>query len=126
VILDKVVRRALSRAGVVRVRSALNPFLWSVVWSIVFGVFAIVFRDDALAKYFCLVLAALPELAALAVGVGFAVKDPDRLQSEEFVLRKQTLKVVYRRGATAEQVNAAKDIGVIERLSKPRRKGEDP
>ena len=97
-ILDEVVRSAFSRAGVVRVRSAMNPFLWAVVWSIAFGTFAYMFRDDLAAKYFCLLLAALPELVALSVGVGFAITNPDRLQSEEFVIKQQELLMIEKKG----------------------------
>ena len=97
-ILDEVVRSAISRAGIVRVRSALNPFLWMIAWSAIFGTLTFLLRDDAVLKYSCFALAALPELVALAVGVGFAVKCPDRLQSEEFVIRQQELTMIEKKG----------------------------
>ncbi len=56
-ILEEVVRSAVSRAEVVRVRNVLNPFLWGFVWSIVFAVLTYLFRDDVAMKYVCLALA---------------------------------------------------------------------
>lgn len=100
--LDEVISSAISRAGVIHVRNALNPFLWSFVWTLVLLVFMYLMRDDPLVKYICLGLAALPLLVTLAVGVLFAVKHPDRLQSEEFVIRQQELTMIERKGGYRE------------------------
>ena len=97
-ILEEVVRSAVSRAGVVRVRNALNPFLWGFVWTVVFAVLTYLFKDDAVMKFACLALAAAPEMVALVIGVGFAVMNPDRLQSEEFVIRQQELTLIEKKG----------------------------
>ena len=96
--LDEVMRIAISRAGVVRVRSALNPFLWTFVWSVVFVLAAYAFKTDPIATYGCLILAALPLLVALGVGIFFAARQPDRLQSEEFVIRQQELTMIEKKG----------------------------
>jgi len=77
-ILDEVVRSAVSRAGIVRVRNVLNPFLWGFVWSVIFAVLTYLFKNDPGMKYACLVLAAAPMVTALAIGVGFAIAAPDR------------------------------------------------
>jgi hypothetical protein len=84
--IEDVIGNAFSRVGVVRVRSALNPFLWCFVWTLAFLIAAYFMRGDAVARYACLGFAAFPLAVTLAVGVFFALKDPDRLQSEEFVI----------------------------------------
>ncbi len=124
-ILEEVIRSAVSRAGIVRVRSVLNPFLWTFVWSVVFAVLTYLFRDDTAMKYVCLVLTALPLLTVLAIGVGFAIANPDRLQSEEFVIRQMALKKLYRRGASTEVLDAAKDIARMDRLTSSRDVGDN-
>ena len=96
--LDEVVKSAISRAGVVRVRSALNPFLWCFVWTIIFAVLTYLLRDDAISKFVCLGMAALPEVVALSVGIGFAIKNPDRLQTEEFIIRQRELTMIEKKG----------------------------
>jgi hypothetical protein len=123
--LEEILNSAISRSGVIRVRSALNPFLWALVWSVLFAFLAYLFRDDTATRFLCIGLSALPMFVALAVGVGFAISDPDRLQSEQFVLRQQALKTLYRRGATPEKLNVVKDIATMERLTKSRPEGED-
>ncbi len=95
---EELIRIAISRAGIVRVRNALNPFLWGFVWSVVFAVLTYIFKDDAVMKYMCLLLAAAPMFVALGVGLGFALTDPDRLQSEEFVIRQQELTLIEKKG----------------------------
>lgn len=96
--LEDVIGKAISRAGVVRVRSALNSFLWCFLWTLALLVATYFLKDDLVAKYVCLGLAALPLLVTLSVGVFFAVKHPDRLQSEEFVIRQQELTMIEKKG----------------------------
>ena len=43
-------------------------------------------------------------------------RDPDRLQSEEYRLRQRALQMLYRKGASAEIVDAAKEIVRTENL----------
>jgi len=125
-ILDEVVRSAVSRARIVRVRNVLNPFLWGFVWSVIFAVLTYLFKDDAAMKYACLVLAAAPKVTALAIGVGFAIAAPDRLQSEEFVLRQRALKTLYRRGGSPAMWDAANNISTMEKLTRlPRPEEKD-
>jgi len=56
------------------------------------------FKDDAVMKYMCFGMAALPELVAMIVGVCFAIWSPDRLQSEEFVIRQKELTMIEKKG----------------------------
>jgi hypothetical protein len=57
-------------------------------------------------------------ITALAVGVGFAIVAPDRLQSEQFVLWSRALKTLYRRGRSPAMWDAANDISTMEKLTK--------
>jgi hypothetical protein len=99
VILDEAIRSWTSRAGVVRVRNALNPLLWAAgVLTPMSWIAAYAFRDDAILKYALVAFGALPGLATLASHLYFMFRDPDRLQSEEFVLRQQELSIVSRSG----------------------------
>jgi len=100
--IDEMLKHGMSRVGNVYVRSALNPFLWSFCWSLAFLGFAVAFRDDPLAKYGLLLLAAVPMLVTMGIGCYFAFTTPDRLQSEEYHLRQQALQILYRKGTTAE------------------------
>ncbi|HKH80341.1 MAG TPA: hypothetical protein VKA03_01785 [Methylovirgula sp.] len=75
--IEELIKSGISRVGVVHVRSALNPFLWSFVWSLLFLGFAVVFREDQVIKYLLLALAAVPMVVTMAVGCFFAIRCPD-------------------------------------------------
>jgi hypothetical protein len=113
--IEDVIGSAISRAGVVRVRSALNPFLWRFVWTLAFLVATYFLRDDAVTRYACLSLAALPLVTALTIGIFFALKDPDRLKSEEFIIRQNELRI-YKQGGGAEIINPARETPRTESL----------
>ncbi len=123
--IEDVIGSAISRAGVVRVRSALNPFLWCFVWTVAFLIATYFLRDDPITRYACLGLAALPLLVALAVGVYFALKHPDRLQSEEFVIRQRELQVLYKQGANPETFDALRETARTESLPGTAEDGDD-
>jgi hypothetical protein len=94
----------------------LNPFLWAFVWSVVFAAMTYLFKDDAVVKYACLVLAAAPEVTALAIGVGFAIMDADRLQSEEYRLRQSAFQLLLDKAGDEKIVDALTQMVRIENL----------
>ncbi len=93
----------MSRGRVVRVRSALTPFLWLFPWSLAFLGFAVAFREDTVIKYFLLCLAAVPMFVTISVGCYFAVANPDKLRSEEYRLRRRPLHRKAPAGAAANE-----------------------
>jgi hypothetical protein len=123
--IEDVIGSAISRAGVVRVRSALNPFLWCFVWTVAFLVAGYFLKDDPVTKYVCLGFAVLPLLVALAVGVFFALKHPDRLQSEEFVIRQRELQMLYKQGASPEIIDVLRETARTESLPGTADGGDD-
>ena len=104
--LDELVRSATSRAGIVRIRNVLNPILWlCAVTTPSCFLFAYILGSDAILRY------ALAGLGSLPVGVGlfsyiyFMLRAPNRLQSEEFVLRQQELTIIERKQAPPISLN---------------------
>lgn len=74
----------------------------------------------------CVALAALPMLVALGIGVFFAIRHPERLQSEEYRIQQRALQILYKRGSNAEIVDVTKDIVRTERLPGRMGDGEKP
>ena len=74
------------------------------------------FRDDPILKYGFAGLGALPIVAALVAYFLYFFLDRDRLQSEEFVLKERALQLKYRQEASAEIINAAREIARTEKL----------
>jgi hypothetical protein len=76
------------RAGVLRVRTVLYPLLWltATVMPVCFAAGGFIGYETVLGV--AVTLAGLvPAAVALMVFMWFAVRDPDRLQSEEYVVR---------------------------------------
>jgi hypothetical protein len=123
-ILDSV----LSRAAVVRVRNVLNPLLWltAVVTptSLLFGWAA---GFESFAGLVLLALGCLPVIATLVAFAVFAVVDADRLQSEEFQLHQQTIKLIEKSGKVLN-IDAVPSSEEPEQLppASPERLEDDP
>lgn len=125
--VDEVVRSAISRAGVIRVRNAMNPLLWlSSISAPVFLIAAYAFHDDPVLKYIFAALGGLPILASLAAYFLYFFLDRGRLQSEEFILRERALQLRYRQGTHAEIVDAAQETIQPEKLPRGFDRGDRP
>jgi hypothetical protein len=125
--VDEVIKSAIDRAGVIRVRNAMNPLLWlSPISATICWIAAFIFRDDQVLKYAFVVLGALPIIASLVAYFLYFFLDRDRLQSEEFVIKQRALQIVYRKGAGAEIVDAAREIARTESLPRGFGDGDKP
>lgn len=93
--LDLISRSSYAAARALRVRSALNPMLWlTAIVSPAAFVAANQFRDAPAIAVGLLALGALP-VVVTCLGFGyFAVRNPDKLQSEEYQLRHETLQLL--------------------------------
>ena len=102
----KITHRMADVGGRLRVRSALNPVLWlcAVVTVPLAGLAT--FAKEPTWLMVCLVLLAF--LPLVFAGIGFLVfllGDPDRLQSEEYQIRKRTLEMIGEKGQEAKPVD---------------------
>src|SRR5260221_2875679 len=92
-------RRIFDRAATVHVRSVLSPILWltAVVMpaSFIAGWAA---GFQTLLGVLLVILGAIPALAAVVAYMMFALRDPDRLQSEEYRLRQRAVQLLYKKG----------------------------
>lgn len=98
--LDEIAGRVISRLGVVRIKSnALNTLLYIslVIVPVSWGC-AWLFHEDPILRYGFAGFGAFYALAFLAHYTRFAIKAPDRLQSEEHLARMQELAIIERKG----------------------------
>ena len=97
--LADVIGNWTSRAGVVRVRNVLAPLLWLLAIAMpACFLAAYFFRDDAVLKYVLIISGLGTIVSTLVAYFMFMFRDPQRLQSEEFVLRQQELTLFERKG----------------------------
>jgi hypothetical protein len=115
--VDEVIRSAIGRAGVIRVKNAMNPLLWlSPISATICWVAAYMFRDDPALKYALACLGGLPILASILAYFLYFFLDRDRLQSEEFILKERAPQLRYRKGTNAEIVDAVHETIQTEKL----------
>jgi hypothetical protein len=118
--VDEVIRSAIDRAGVIRVKNAMNPLLWlSPVSATICWIAAYMFRDDPVLKYAFACLGGLPILASILAYFLYFFLDRDRLQSEEFILKERALHLRYRQGANAEIVDATHETIQMQKVPSP-------
>ncbi len=100
---EEIIKIAISRAGIVKVRNALASLLWlSLICLPIASGVAYLFRDDPILKYGFAIVAAAPILAAIIAYFLFLFRDPNRLQSEEFVLRHHAQQSIQTKGGAPE------------------------
>jgi hypothetical protein len=100
--LSKFAQLAASAAHRLQVRSALNPGLWlcGITTPMCF-IASYIFGDDATVRNWLLVGGFLPVAVACVVFVGFAIFKPDKLQSEDYQIRHETLTLILQKGGAA-------------------------
>lgn len=81
-----------------RVRSALNPMLWLCAITMPLCFFsAYLFRDTPALCATFVVLGALPLVVACLAFVGFAIFKPEKLQSEEYQIKHESLQLIQQK-----------------------------
>lgn len=96
----------------VSVKNALNPVLW--VCGLISGPAAVTLGFAPNTTWVLITLALAPVGVALFAFLFFMFRDPDRLQSESFQLRKQALELIEEKGSLA-----IIDASSIEVISNP-------
>jgi hypothetical protein len=99
--LERLSRFALDAVGSLRIRSALYPFMWAcpIIGSMfIFAAFIFKF-DHTISMVFALASVA-PVALFCVVGLFLAFFKSERLQSEEWQLRQQSLQIIQEKGGT--------------------------
>ena len=95
--IERVTQGSQNAAVRLQVRSAINPLLWlcAICTPITFG-FA--YFSSGTAQIFLLAIGALPIISACGAYVYLMFASPDRLQSEDYQLKRQALQMIYEKG----------------------------
>jgi hypothetical protein len=105
-------RYAGSATSRLTVKSALNPMLWlSGITALCCLPAAYFFRDQPVICYSLAFTPIIVILGTLALGVYFSIFKTEKLQSEEYQIRKEALQLVFQKGKfTVEQVPVIQSI----------------
>jgi hypothetical protein len=97
-VLTKISELTESATKRLRVRSALNPMLWLCAISLPICFFAAyAFRDMPALSIVLICLGGLPLFVACLVFVGFAIYRPEKLQSEEYQIKHESLQLIQQK-----------------------------
>ena len=119
---EKLAHLAQSAGTRLVVRSALNPLLWlCAIFCPPCWATAVLLRTDVFALRFLLVLGAVPVVTTCGAAVYFAVRQPERLQSEDYQIRRQTLQMPREKGR-----RAMPDAELLARIMKPSERPPNP
>ena len=108
---DQVAAKAIESGGKLRVRSALNPILWLCGIVSAPSMFAATVFSPA--PIWLVVLASAPVAAAILGFLFLLVVDRDKLQSEDYQIRKRSLELIEQKGDAAPMIIDPQRLEVI-------------
>jgi len=89
------------------VKSALNPALWLVAVTFGFGLVGLkYFAGDLMVKILLVSAVGLPILVSCIAFLYFVFRQPERLQSEEYQIKAETLRVLKTKGRKLQAIDA--------------------
>ncbi|MEW7987048.1 MAG: hypothetical protein AB2799_14760 [Candidatus Thiodiazotropha sp.] len=109
--LDKLGRLSHSAAQRLHVRSALNPILWlcAIATPTIFF-FAYLFREQPSISTTLLVAGLVPVGVACLGFAYFALAKPEKLQSEDYQIRHESLQIIQQKGRKAIALDSIEAI----------------
>ena len=107
-LLSRLTSIAEHAAARLKVGSALDPCLWLAMMTTPCGLVGIVFTSGVMQGVFS-VLMLLPIVLFAAVYGYLAVKDPTKLRSEDYELRRAALEVIQEKGGPLQITDASVD-----------------
>lgn len=113
-VIDKLAKLSQSAAVKLNVKSALNPMLWlcAITMPIFFGM-AYLFRDSKVLEILVIAGCVPPGCACLAFCY-FAIFKPEKLQSEDYQIRHESLQIIQQKGGKVIAYNST-----IEAIANP-------
>lgn len=114
-LIKTILQFGTSVVGKVIVKSALNPILWlSAISTPIFIIAGFLCGKDESFRGLFFYASLVPFSVALIAYVGFALLNADRLHSEEFQLKRETLKTIQQ-----NTKNKLMDPQLMEGVSNP-------
>lgn len=115
---EQLAKQKDSRFNSISVKSALNPALWLVAAAGTIGLFGLFyFSTNPLLSIFFACVIGLPLLCTCVAFLYFVFSNPERLQSEDFQLRAESLRIVKSKGGKLRQI----DSRTLEVINNPAR-----
>jgi hypothetical protein len=120
--LDKIIKTGLSRVEAVKVRTAINPLLWLSGCLMPFCFAGALLVPETVIKLAFLGLAAVPIFATLIAYFLFLFRDPDRLQSEQYLIKQQMIQLVRQHDDHIDEIDFTELYSPLEMVYPPESK----
>ncbi|MCE5339671.1 MAG: hypothetical protein LLF92_00905 [Planctomycetaceae bacterium] len=118
-ILDDIGHMAQSAACKLHVKSALNPMLWlSAITVPLLLTFAYCFRDIKQIMFLLVIMALVPVGFTCLGFVYFALFKPEKLQSEDYQIRHESLQIIQQK--SGQKIFPSATIEAIANPDRPR------
>jgi hypothetical protein len=109
-LFEQFVSTAQSAAANLRIRSALNPMLWLCgIISLPCFIGSYLFRGTEPLASVLMYVGVAPVGATILGFFYFMIASPDKLQSEEYQLRHETLELIKEKGSSVEILPSSLD-----------------
>ena len=124
--IEKLTQLSQRAASTLRVKGALTPILWGTVLltpTLVGATY--IFRDQPALQWFFAILAALPILTTCTGFMYFVIKAPEKLQSETYQIRHETLQIIQSKAASVSLKPTLLEALISESRKEIEAKGEE-
>ena len=115
--MDNIAARVIEAGGKLTVRSALNPILWLCAIVTIPSLCALPFISNP--PIWLVLLICSPVGAAIWGFIFLLFFDRDKLQSEDYQIRKQSLELMQQKGDKEPQII---NVAEVETITNPERK----
>lgn len=123
---ERLGQHSQAAAKKLQVKSALNPLLWlTAISAPIFISGAYFFRDHNVVLGFLILGAVLPVTFSCLGFVYFAIYKPEKLQSEDYQIRHESLRLIQQKSGQLETAVSSLDQIVNPSLANEKGKGDN-
>jgi len=108
---ENIAAKVIESGGKLSVKSALNPILWLCAIITIPSLIAVPFIDET--PIWLIILIIAPVLTSVVGFLFLLLFDRDKLQSEEYQLKKRSLELIQNKGQDKPMIVEAKEIEAI-------------
>jgi len=108
---ESIVAKAIEAGRNLKVRSALNPILWLCALVTVPGLSIVTFSKDP--PNWLIVLTCMPVTVAILGFLFLLLFDRDKLQSEDYQIKKRSLEIIEQKGDVAPMLIESGSLEVV-------------
>ena len=108
---DNIITKAIEAGGNLKVRSALNPILWLCAIVTIPALSGVLFFEGT--PNWLIILIFVPVITAIIGFLFLLLFDRDKLQSEDYQIKKRSLEIIEQKGDAAPMLIEPGSLDII-------------